>query len=203
MSKSIKTKELIYNTALKVIREKGTLTLKEISTLANVNIAAINYYFDDKETLIKELISGQLNEAKSQISAFIDNLESPAEYVETLPKIIAYLYDFALENIGILNYIFASGNEQIVEQSIYLYLHNISLDKAFMDRIMQFINKLHPTLTHSEFKTKYTQLVSTFAFPLIFQLKLTTINVASFYNIADKDFREAYIRQICKTFFQE
>lgn len=112
------------------------------------------------------------------------------------------MYDFCFENLGLLNYIF-SADSKIMQEAIFIYVHEISLDQAFMDKIMQTIAKISPVHSMDECKVKYTQLFSTFAFPIIFELNLLKVEVAYFNSIADPKFREQYVKQICKTFFED
>lgn len=202
MSKNNKTKDLIFETAVKLIRETGNLTLKDISANAKVNIAAINYYFGDKETLIKEIIKSQLNKLKDAVEVFVDNLDTQLDYETNVRKLIGYLYDFSLKNIGIINFIFSSGNEHIMELSIYQYIHVVSLDKEFMDKLMKSMAKIRPSVNHLECQVKFVQLISTFAFPLLFELNLSKIDIAFFNRVSEPKFREKYIAQIAKTFFE-
>ena len=203
MSKNNKTKDLIFNTAVKLLQTNGNLILKNISDEANVNIAAINYYYGDKDTLIKEIISYQLNILKTRVSDLLDTFNAYKKNPEeSMCNILTYLYDFCIENLGIIKFIFGVNNKQITEEAIYLYIHEITLDTDFMDKVMIYINTISPFYTMSKYKIKYTQLLSTFAFPLIVELDLLKIDIAYFTSIKDTKFREQYIQQLCKTFFE-
>ncbi len=83
MAKNNKTKTLIFQTALKLLRKNHNLTLKDISSSANVNIAAINYYFGDKENLIKDIITDQLHSLKLKLNTFLDEFETSTDYEQT------------------------------------------------------------------------------------------------------------------------
>lgn len=203
MAKNNKTKTLIFQTALKLLRKNHNLTLKDISSSANVNIAAINYYFGDKENLIKDIITDQLHSLKLKLNTFLDEFETSTDYEQTLCKLISCMYDFCFENLGLLNYIFSTDSKKIMQEAIFIYVHEISLDQEFMDKIMQTIAKISPVHSMDECKVKYTQLFSTFAFPIIFELNLLKVEVAYFNSIADPKFREQYVKQICKTFFED
>jgi len=50
-------KDIILDAALRLVSEKNSLniTIREISSAAKVNVAAINYYFQSKEHLFKEM----------------------------------------------------------------------------------------------------------------------------------------------------
>lgn len=204
MNKNNKTKDLIFETAVSLLQENGNLILKNISDKANVNIAAINYYYGDKDTLLREIITYELNILKQNLSVYLDSYTTHNENPEdSLCKILTYLYDFSIENLGILKFIFNSNNKQITEEAIYLYIHEITLDTEFMDKVMIYINNISPFYTMNKYKIKYTQLLSTFAFPLVVELDLLKIDIAYFTSIKDTKFREQYIKQLCKTFFED
>lgn len=204
MNKNNKTKDLIFKTAIELLQENGNLILKNISDKAKVNIAAINYYYGDKDTLLKEIIVYELTILKTNVSKYLDMFnefnENPEE---SMCKILTYLYDYSIENLGILKFIFSANNKQITEEAIYLYIHEITLDTEFMDKVMVFINTISPFYTMDKYKIKYTQLLSTFAFPLVVELDLLKIDIAYFTSIKDVRFRENYIKQLCKTFFED
>ena len=52
MKKTEFTKTAIINSTVKLLKANGKVTIKEISDDAGVNIAAINYHFTDKKSLI-------------------------------------------------------------------------------------------------------------------------------------------------------
>ncbi|MBB6733559.1 TetR/AcrR family transcriptional regulator [Cohnella zeiphila] len=56
--KELSTKEIILNTALRIIQQEGleSVTLRKIASSANVNLALVNYYFGSKDNLISEAL---------------------------------------------------------------------------------------------------------------------------------------------------
>lgn len=56
MKKTEFTKTAIINSTVKLLKANGKVTIKEISDDAGVNIAAINYHFTDKKSLISVVI---------------------------------------------------------------------------------------------------------------------------------------------------
>ena len=204
INKNNKTKNLIFTTTLDLLRKNGSLILKDISETANVNIAAINYYYGDKDNLIKEVITSELKNLKAGINELATNcINNPGNPKDDLTKILAYMYDFAIGNLGLLKYIFSANNKQIAEETIYLYIHEISLDTDFMDNVMKLFNVLIPNYSIKSYNVKYTQLISTFAFPIVMELDILKIDFTYFNSILDDDFRKKYIQQLCETFFIE
>ena len=62
MGKSEITKKLIVDTATEVLRKNGRITVKDISDESGVNIASVNYHFNDKESLLRIIINNIFDE---------------------------------------------------------------------------------------------------------------------------------------------
>jgi AcrR family transcriptional regulator len=72
----ISTREKILQTAHKLFADKGYtgVSVREISKAADVNVAAINYHFENKENLFKETVSQCMSEmAHDMRSLYNDN----------------------------------------------------------------------------------------------------------------------------------
>ena len=65
------TKERILNAAEKLFAEQGFngTSLREITSVAGVNLAAVNYHFGSKKELIKSVMSRYMNELSPKLSA--------------------------------------------------------------------------------------------------------------------------------------
>ena len=65
------TKDKILNAAEKLFAEQGFngTSLREITSLAEVNLAAVNYHFGSKKELIKAVMSRYMNELSPNLSA--------------------------------------------------------------------------------------------------------------------------------------
>lgn len=64
MKKTEFTKTAIINSTVKLLKANGKVTIKEISDDAGVNIAAINYHFTDKKSLISVVIRRTISDFK-------------------------------------------------------------------------------------------------------------------------------------------
>lgn len=200
MNKNNKTKELIFDTSLELLRKNHNLTLKAIADKASVNIAAINYYFVDKEHLIENIVSSEIRGAKEHISMLLDNFEKSNNNEQTFVSIMSYLYDFAIKDLGILEYLLNSNNN-LADMAILTYIHEVSLDSVFMDKVMRYVRKLSPFYDMDDCKVRYIQMISTFAFPILCELNYIPKNMLYFNSITDEAFRKQYIKQLTKTFF--
>lgn len=71
------TEEKILDTALRLVANKGSfnITVRELSREAEVNIGAINYYFDTKDNMIELLKEFYIeNTLDAYRNIFDDNL---------------------------------------------------------------------------------------------------------------------------------
>ena len=66
---------------------------------------------------------------------------------------------------------------------------------------MKLINIILPNHSIKSYSIKYTQLISTFAFPIVVELDILKIDFTYFNSILDDNFRKQYIKQLCETFF--
>ena len=69
-SKPIHTKERILNSAEKLFSAQGfnSTSLRQITSAAEVNLAAVNYHFGSKKELIKAVMSRYMNELSPHLS---------------------------------------------------------------------------------------------------------------------------------------
>ena len=74
MKKTEFTKTAIINSTVKLLKANGKVTIKEISDDAGVNIAAINYHFTDKKSLISVVIRRTISDFKKIADRFLRSL---------------------------------------------------------------------------------------------------------------------------------
>lgn len=88
------TKSRILVAALQVFADVGydNATLREITTVAGVNIAAVNYHFGSKQALMREVFSGLARPANAIRFAALDACEREAkDRAPSLAKIVEAL----------------------------------------------------------------------------------------------------------------
>lgn len=72
----VNTKEKILNTAEKLFSAQGfnNTSLRQITSSAEVNLAAVNYHFGSKKELIKAVMSRYMNELSPRLSTSLFNV---------------------------------------------------------------------------------------------------------------------------------
>ena len=73
MKKSETTSRKILDTVKELLKTRENITIKDICDKAYINIAAVNYHFGDKDTLINMAVSEIFAELKQQIEVMADN----------------------------------------------------------------------------------------------------------------------------------
>lgn len=193
-SEDIKRKMIEVTKSL--LHEKASITIKDIADASYVNIAAVNYHFGSKEKLMAIVLEEVIDELKAYVSQeILISHEKPVDLV--LEEVINYLYKFALDNLGLLNYLFLSDELQ-KESSGALMKHFFS-DNAFTQLIYKSLSKTTQITNEKELQARYVLLFSSFCIPLFLQIsqfKLKTpMKIEMFF---DPEFRLNYIKGIIK-----
>lgn len=200
MKKTEITKSAIINSTIKILRENGNVTVKEIASDANVNIAAINYHFNDKQNLINIVVRRLMNEFKEKLDAFLntENITTIEQAHFHITNFLDAFYDFAFENLGVIKYILIPNNHNILENCSKYFMSQFSMDSEFTHKIINKLGEINTSLTSDELKAKYVLLFSAFAFPLIFQLDLNDFDSNSLFQIRNENIKDVYIEQLAK-----
>lgn len=85
------TKERLIEAAGQLFAEKGLkeTTVRDICELAGANVAAVNYYFGDKEKLHEEVISYIVNRIKElPIESILEKIDSPEDRIHEFVRIM-------------------------------------------------------------------------------------------------------------------
>jgi AcrR family transcriptional regulator len=194
-SEDIKRK-LIENTK-KLLQEKATITIKDIADASFVNIAAVNYHFGSKESLMRIVLNEILDNLKSYVTQELIHTKNDKTFEEKLEMMINYIYNFALENVGLLNYLFLSTELQ--KDSSSLLIDQFFADNQFTRIVYQSLAESTSTLNEIELRAKYILLFSSFCIPLFIQISQTKLQGSMKIELfKDPEFRQTYIKSIMK-----
>jgi AcrR family transcriptional regulator len=194
-SEDIKRK-LIENTK-KLLQEKASITIKDIADASFVNIAAVNYHFGSKESLMRIVLNEILDNLKSYVTQELIHTKNDKTFEEKLEMMINYIYNFALENVGLLNYLFLSTELQ--KESSSLLIDQFFADNQFTRIVYQSLAESTSTLNEIELRAKYILLFSSFCIPLFIQISQTKLQGSMKIELfKDPEFRQTYIKSIMK-----
>ena len=68
MKKSEETTKKILDAVTELLKTNDNITIKDICDKAYINIAAVNYHFGDKDTLINMAVQNIIDDLKKQIA---------------------------------------------------------------------------------------------------------------------------------------
>ncbi len=194
-SEDIKRK-LIENTK-KLLQEKSSITIKDIAEASYVNIAAVNYHFGSKENLMKIVLNEIIDSLKTYITDELIHIKTDKTFEEKLEMMINFIYNFAIENVGLLNYLFLSNELQ--KESANLLVDQFFSDNQFTRMVYQSLAESIKTLNERELQAKYILLFSSFCIPLFIQISQTKLQGSMKIEVfRDPEFRHTYIKSIMK-----
>jgi len=194
-SEDIKRK-LIENTK-KLLQEKPSITIKDIADASYVNIAAVNYHFGSKENLMKIVLNEVIDSLKTYITDELIQIKDDKTFEEKLEMMINFIYNFAIENVGLLNYLFLSNELQ--KESSSLLVDQFFSDNPFTRLVYQSLSESIKTMDKKEIQAKYILLFSSFCIPLFIQISQTKLQGSMRIEVfRDPEFRQNYIKSIMK-----
>lgn len=194
-SQDIKRK-LIENTKI-LIQKNATVTIKDIADASYVNIAAVNYHFGSKEKLMKIVVEEVLNELKQYVTEHVINIHDGKTTEEKLEQMMNYIYNFSLENVGLLNYLFLSS--EIQSESSSMLIDNFFTDNEFTQLVYKSLAEAMNIHNQKELFAKYILLFSSFCIPLFIQISQMKLHGSMKIEMfMDPEFRQYYIKSIMK-----
>lgn len=195
MTNKEKTKELIIAKTKELINQNVDITIKDITDACYINVAAVNYHFGSKDNLIAIVLEEVINELKDKISKEIHKLDPDIILNESLAIMMEIIYNFMLNNMGVIRYLFLNNNYQ--ENSANILIESFFTDNQFTNTILNHIMKTFKLEDRKAAYARYMLLFSSFAMPLFIEIaKNKEDNIIS--SISLDDFRETYIKEILK-----
>lgn len=185
MKKSQETTAKILEAAVELLKTQDNVTIKDICDKAYTNIAAVNYHFGDKDTLITAAVQQILDKLKMQIRELAE-----VKYENTSDAMYAFvdlIYNFSSEYQGAIKYILNSSS-QADGNGI---LNSLVEDKQFTDFVLQKIQPLMPSSNRVELTAKYLMLISAFLFPMVYRFAFGSDD-------PEQELKNAYIGQMLK-----
>jgi AcrR family transcriptional regulator len=159
MEKNLDIKTKIIHSAEKLLKEKGTFTIKEIADDCYINIAAVNYHFGSKENLLNLVLQEIINELKSLLTNSIDYLtKQNLDNERMIEEILNLTYTFAMENIGIINYLFMQNEYQ--SENSHILIKEFFTDSPFTREIYSKLAETAKTDDQEILRVKYLLLFS-------------------------------------------
>lgn len=195
-NKDIKQKIIV--SAKKHLKQQGSFTIKEIADDCFINIAAVNYHFGSKENLLNLVLQEIIDELKDLLTRTINQLPKNAADEATMEKIMDLIYTYALENVGIINYLFMQNEYQ--GENAHILIKEFFSESKFTRDIYKKIAEATQTYDDETLRVKYLLLFSSFAIPLFIQI-LAHKNKDDILYLRMPSFKKKYINELIKILY--
>lgn len=195
MEKEKNIKEKILDTAKELLKSNGSFTIKDIADQCYINIAAVNYHFGSKENLLNIVLQEIIDELKLLITQSVNRIAENTPVEDTMGIILNLIYTFALENIGIINYLFL--NKEYQSENSHILIKEFFSDSPFTKSIYDKISESTKTQEPETLRVKYLLLFSSFALPMFMQI-LEDKNKQDTITLKNPSFRKKYIKELLK-----
>ncbi|MEN6392134.1 MAG: TetR/AcrR family transcriptional regulator [Syntrophomonas sp.] len=185
LSHSGSTKERIIKATLDIMADEGfqNVTVRKISTRADVNIAAVNYHFGSKDMVIDKALKYVTSQMKKVFTILKENgqpasvrlsnfIQAYADTVYKYPDIVRYMIDQKIHH-----------SNTPVEYSEYLEQEGIHL-------VHRTLQELHPDEEESRIYMRTLQILGCISFPILMG---TTVQHFSGLNLNEKSSRNILI----------
>lgn len=187
-------KMLILKKAQELIKEKGGFTIKELTDATHVNIAAVNYHFGSKENLTKIIIQDVVTTLKTTLTAYMYMLEQGTNMYDFMTEIVNSVYDFTVQNAGLLQYLFLSFESQ--QETNYELINAFFSDNEFTRIVYKHLAIAIGTDNAKEVYARYMIFFATGVAPMLIQLMQGKKGVTATFN--DEEFKAIYVAQMMK-----
>ena len=115
---------------------------------------------------------------------------------ELLEAMITYTYNFSLENIGLISYLFL--NQDSSEQAGNLLIQTFFSNNAFTSVIYEKLNVEMKTQDPMAIYAKYVILFSSFAMPLFISIASSTASSVQIETFKNGIFRQYFIQELIR-----
>lgn len=171
------------------------ITIKDIAEACYINIAAVNYHFGSKEKLLLTVMDEVVETLKADVIKLIN--ENDMEVEPFLEKIVTYVYNFAIENIGVLNYLFLT--KELQSESSNALVKTFFTENEFTQMVYKNLKSAFTKENEKELTARYMILFSSFSIPLFIQIsEINNKDHSPIETFKDPEFRKFYVKQLVK-----
>ncbi|NLO21700.1 MAG: TetR/AcrR family transcriptional regulator [Syntrophomonadaceae bacterium] len=182
------TKKRIIGAALKIIASEGfhKITIRKIASLAEVNVAAVNYHFGSKEQLVNEA----LHNITQQLINTFNVLKQPDMDVEDRLRTFLHAYASIISRYPdvIKNYVMQSITDYGLsgEYESFIQAEGYAL-------IKNTIRQMKPEDTECMIEMRIMQMMGSMAFPILVANRSIALNN---FDSAHDEVRSHYVEII-------
>ncbi len=185
-------KEKILDATLQIINTQGVqhVTSRKIAALAEVNVAAINYYFGSKDIVINEALKIFMGKLMNSFAYLDDRKFSPETRIRNFLRSYA---DYTLEYPDV----FRNFVDQVLHESAASLEYIEFMKLTGLNKLTILVQEItQAQLTEAELLMKIFQMFSSLEFPVLVGSKMKSIAQFDYYN---RDCRYKYIDLLLKS----
>lgn len=158
-------KEKMVAITARILREKGfkAATVRTIAKEANVNIAAVRYYFGSKEELIGAALEYMMSALENVVSVLDDSRLSPTERMK---KYILGYFALAHKHPALFRSI-SSPSSTDARETYFIYL-NLLHDQSW-EKVIENMAAITGYTDRRDLELKCMQIFSAVEFPIIWK----------------------------------
>ncbi len=187
-------KDFIIQETKALLLERKNVTIKDIAERCFINIASVNYHFGSKDALIYLVVEKVIEELKANILMVLQEHKHEEKNV-LIEEMIKFTYNFALENMGMLYYLFINQDGQ--QKSANLFITTFFTDNEFTKMIFKEIKVYSDSADNTTIFARYMILFSSFCMPLFISI-LKSDGDNSIETFKDEHFRNVFIKELLR-----
>ncbi len=156
------TKERIMNVALQLIEQEGvqSITVRKIASMAEVNVAAVNYHFGSKDTLINETLK-YMGEKFDRVFSYLMEKEFSPEV--RLRSFLTSYFEIAINYPDIAkNFITKNINSSPTRKQYAEFVKNEGLQE-----LVKTVCEIRTSDDHESLLLRTFQMMSSLALPIV------------------------------------
>ncbi|MFW5838802.1 MAG: TetR/AcrR family transcriptional regulator [Bacillota bacterium] len=198
MEKKNGIKQKIIDTTKDLLKTQGQVTIKDIAETSYINIAAVNYHFGSKENLITIVLKDIIETLKAKVTEAIHRISKDASPIDTLTEMLDIIYTYAIDHIGIINYLFLQHQTQNTTSS--LVIQEFFKDSPFTHLVLSKLSEVTHIKDEEVLKAKYMVLFSSFSIPLFIQVLDEQSIHSNILSLKDPSFKDKYLKELIRLF---
>lgn len=196
MRKKEEVKDLIILKTKELIKDNPELTIKDIAEACYINIAAVNYHFGTKDNLISIVMNLIIEELKETVFNEMEKITEDDSIEDTLERMLNIIYNFTMENTGVVRYLFLKKDNQI--NSTNLLIDAFFSENKFTKTVFEYLSRSTEIRDKQIIYARYMLLFSSFSIPLFIEIAKKQNPESNFTTIQDPSFRQAYINELLR-----
>ncbi len=189
-------KATIIRTTRDLVAHNASITIRDIAEACFVNVAAVNYHFGSKDRLLSIVLNQFIDEIKASVVAKMDAILPATPIQVTLEAMINLIYSFAIDNSGVIGYLFMQGGNRDFASN--LLLDAFFSDSEFKRMVIQKLSESTGIKDEAVLSARYILLFSCFAIPLFIQILEDAGGKGDIATLKDPNFRQAYIHELIR-----